>query len=372
MILFGVCANCIDHETRMTRLLLSLAHRSENSMYRYSLRCSLWIAVSSFLLALRPVHADFGTGTITFDDASYTVYDWANVQTWAADPYDAVTNPGGVLESSISSSTLSVSDDQVIGLDQAFRVTTSNGNVYVRFGFDESVRNTGGTVGSLDSGDTPAVIEATYAGTSAESSSPLGDVMAYTSVGRADFIESGYETQAGAFFVRARKDNNGNGTETNDAGDEEKWSSFIIDYAGAAVTEATGEIWDIDSNSSQGAEKFRVTATGNSASVTDGSYSVTEDSPTGLLESDSNGLDAKPWQFAFGSADGFTDIDQIKITRFEDSGSVYKDYFPLAFNNFNPVSSIGYFTPEPSSLLAFGGILSLAVLRRRRRSGASE
>lgn len=333
-------------------------------MYRNSSRCSIWIAASSLLLALRPVHADFGTGTITFEESSYTVYDWSDVQSWVADP--SVTP-----ENSISSSTLNVSDDQVIGVDQAFRVTTSNGNVYVRFGFDSD-----GTEG-LGSGDTPAVLEATYGGTSAETSPDISDIFAYTSAGRADFIASGYETQAGSFFVRARKDaagttstNGPDGTEGND--EEETWTSFIIEYAGAAVTEATGEIWDIDSNSSQGAEKFRVTATGNSASVTDGSYSVTEDSPTGLLESDSNGLDAKPWQFAFGSADGFTDIDQIKITRFEDSGSVYKPYFPLAFNNFNPVSSIGYFTPEPSSLLAFGGVFSLAVLHRRRRSGASE
>ena len=340
-------------------------------MHRHSSKSMILIAVSSFLLALRPVHADFATGTITFDESSYTVYDWSDVQSWVADPYDAVTNPGGVLESSISSSTLSVSDDQVIGLDQAFRVTTSNGNVYVRFGFDESARNTGGTVGSLDSGDTPAVLEATYGGTSAESGSPPADISAYTSgqtgTALADFIEPGYETQAGGFFVRARKDNNDDGTETNTQADKELWDSFIIDYAGAAVSEATGEIWDIDAGGS-GAEKFRVTVAGSSASVTDGSYSVTEDSPTGLLESDSNGLDGKPWQFAFGSADGFTDIDQIKITRFEDSGSVYKDYFPLAFNNFNPVSSIGYFTPEPSSLLAFGGVFSLAVLHRRRRS----
>ena len=335
-------------------------------MYRNSSRCSIWIAASSLLLALRPVHADFGTGTITFDESSYTVYDWTNVQTWAANPYDAVTNPGGVLESSISSSTLAVSDDQLIGLDQAFRVTTSNGNVYVRFGFDESARNTGGTVGSLDSGDTPAVLEATYGGTSAEIGSPPADIFAYTSAAKADFIESGYETQAGGFFVRARKDNDLSGTETNASTDKEEWTSFIIDYAGAAVSEATGEIWDIDANTSQGDEKFRVTVTGSSASVTDGNYSVTEDSPTGLLESDSNTLDAKPWQFAFGSSDGFTDIDQIKITRF--SGAGYKDYFPLAFNNFNPVSAIGYVTPEPSSLLAFGGIFSLAMLRRRRRS----
>ena len=335
-----------------------------------AVRITLALACVLALLAGN-AQADFGAGTITFDESSYTVYDWSDVQTWAAS-YDPGTNSYSVDESTISSSTLTVSDDQVIGLDQAFRVTTSNGNVYVRFGFDSN-----GTSGSLESGDTPAVLEGTYGGTSDEqgSSGPPyvnpNDIYAYTSaVGggavNADYIESGYESQAGSFFVRARKDNDGDSTETNDSGDQESWTSFIIDYAGAAVSEATGEIWDIDAGGS-GAERFAVTVTGSSASVTDGTYTVTENSPTGLLETNASSLDAKPWQFSFGSADGFTDIDQIEITRF--TGTGYKSFFPLAFNNFNPVSAVGFTgaVPEPSSLLAFGGIFSLATLLRRHR-----
>jgi hypothetical protein len=233
----------------------------------------------------------------------------------------------------------------------------------------------------LDSADTPAVFERTYSGTADERGtvSPFvapNDVSAYTSasggVYYADYIESGYEQQAGSFFVRARLDNNGDGIEANNDG--EIWDSFIINYAGADVTEASGEIWDIDGGNTA-TEKFTVTVTGDSASVTDGTYSVSEISPTGLLETNASSLDGKPWQFAFGSSDGFTDIDQIEITRFGDGSGTdgYKSFFPLAFNNFNPVSSVGFTSavPEPSTLAVFAvgsvGIVAGGIRRRRKQ-----
>ena len=367
----------------MTSLLLSLAHRSENSMYRYSLRCSLWIAVSSFLLALRPVHADFGTGTITFDETSYIVYDsdgsvYSGVGAGiVGDAVDAPSNEfyqnsGGLtrVESggSLSHYTLTMQDGAVIPYDAYFK----SGDIYVRFAFDLS---SGSSSGSIDSGDLSAVIERTYHSTKSELD---GDVAAYTGTSddKKDYVASGYETQAGDFFVRAFKNTDpvaaGDGTSTDtdfDHGNKAiDWDAFIIEYSatnGATVDSATGEIWDIDGSSTNGAERFSVTATTTTTTST-------IDSPTGLEYTDSNSLDAKPWQWSFSGLDG--SIEKIVFTRFGNGlgNDGYKTYFPLAFNNFNPTSAIGYFTPEPSSLLAFGGIFSLAVLRRRRRSGASE
>lgn len=85
---------------------------------------------------------------------------------------------------------------------------------------------------------------------------------------------------------------------------------------------------------------------------------------------DADAYDAKPWAWSF---EGIGNIAKIVFTRTAttDAAGTTLDtnnaQFPLAFNNFNPVSSVGFFTPEPSSLLAFGGIFSLAVLRRRNR-----
>ncbi|MCH1496752.1 MAG: PEP-CTERM sorting domain-containing protein, partial [Rubripirellula sp.] len=135
------------------------------------------------------------------------------------------------------------------------------------------------------------------------------------------------------------------------------WESFIIECSAtndATVDSATGVIWDIDGTSNpDGAEQFIVTATLADSSTT------TETSPLG----NNFDLDAKPWAWSFSGTS--SSITQIKFTRA--SGNDYKTFFPLAFNNFNPVSAIGYITPEPSSLLSFGGIFSLAVVRLRRR-----
>ena len=328
----------------------------------------LLTTISVILLPKGEVHADFGAGTITFEESSYQLY--------------TLTNTNGVATNVATGSTLTIADDTVVPISEYFKVGT---DVYVRFGFDLNGD------GDIDSSDTPAVIEATYAAGSSLNKKPDGtlgatilggpfagasadnDIFAYTSGAnpseKTDFVASGFEDQAGNYFVRARKNADG-GQESNATADKESWNSFIIEYAttnGATVDSATGEIWDIDGTSTK-REKFRVTATTTSTT------SIT-DSPTGT-STDSSSLDAKPWQWSFSGLSG--SITQIEFTRFGDAydgtndGQVvddnYKAYFPLAFNNFNPVSAIGYLTPEPSSLLAFGGIFSLAVLRRKRRS----
>ena len=325
--------------------------------------------------------ADFGVGTITFDETSYTLYEWENFS---------------------NTSTLTVADDQAIGFDQAFRVSTAGGDVYVRMGFDRTAaNNNGGTVGSLDAGDIPIVLENT-----SRSASGITDNINYrydksgsdgpgsdnatleTGVGEearwaytsrqtphlqangandyiiTDAIDTGYEAQAGEYFVRAAQENalgadtgytrsattDGTTTTAND-----DWESFIIEYSGADVTAATGEIWDIDISTS--AEGFTVTAY-NSSDVSIGTAS----SPTALAEADSNSLDARPWAWSFSGL--ASPISKIVFTKTDASAA-----WPLAFNNFNPVSASGFTgaVPEPSSLLAVGGIFSLALLRRRHR-----
>ena len=324
--------------------------------------------------------ADFGVGTITFDETSYTLYEWGNFS---------------------NTSTLTVADDQAIGLDQAFRVSTAGGDVYVRMGFDRTAaNNNGGTVGSLDAGDIPIVLEST-----SRSASGITDNINYrydrsgiygpgsndatleTGVGEearwaytskntphleggnseyiiTDAIDTGYEAQAGEYFVRAAKENalgadtgytrsattDGSTTTTND-----DWESFIIEYSGADVTAATGEIWDIDNSTSS--EGFYVKAY-DSGDLVIG----TATSPTGLDETDANSLNAKPWAWSFSGLS--SPIAKIVFTKTDPSAT-----WPLAFNNFNPVSASGFTgaVPEPSSLLAVGGIFSLATLRRRLR-----
>jgi hypothetical protein len=329
-------------------------------------KCIILIAVSSILLALRPVRADFGAGTITFDETSYIVYDSdGSVYSGVGATENASTNTvfqtsGGLtrVESggSLSHYTLTMQDGAIVPYDAYFKT----GDVYVRFAFDLS---TGSSAGSIDSGDLSAVIERTYHSTKSELD---GNVFAYTALANdtKDYVQPGYENQAGDFFVRAfQGSTSGTSTDTSftHAPTTIEWDSFIIEYSttnGATVDSATGEIWDIDASNSDGAERFSVTATTTTTTST-------VDSPLGLVRTDSDSLDGLPWQWSFSGLDG--SITKIEFSRFEDTGSVYKDYFPLAFNNFNPVSAVGYIAPEPSSLLAFGGIFSLAMLRRRHR-----
>ena len=91
--------------------------------------------------------------------------------------------------------------------------------------------------------------------------------------------------------------------------------------------------------------------------------STTSPDPT-YGEANSQSLDARPWQWSF------SDIGDIaKIVFTADNGN-----YPLAFNNFNPVSSEGFTgsVPEPSSLLAVGGVFATVMLRRRRPAGRNE
>lgn len=322
-------------------------------MYRNSSRCSIWIAASSLLLALRPVHADFGTGTITFDESSYTLYDWSDTST---------------------TSTVSVADDQAVGVDKAFGVdTTGDGtdNVFVRIGFSRTADN------NIDTTDIDAVFEDTsrngYNVEYTVTDSPIEDARAYLSGDVswdssrvvADAVESGFENQAGAYLIRSAIDGD-TGYSRGSATDDD-WTQFIIEYSGTAVTSATGEIWDIDYSGVY--ERFDVKAYSDSAATTQ--IGTTQRSPLGVVPTLADSYDAKPWAWSF---DGIGNIAKIVFTRTATTDAAGNNLdtnntqFPLAFNNFNPVSAIGYITPEPSSILALGGLFSLTFLHRRRRS----
>lgn len=216
-----------------------------------------------------------------------------------------------------------------------------------------------------------------------------------------DAVEAGYEDQAGSFWVRSAKstvpsdsldsnstttgiqldgnldtgidvdgdgilestdiytdDGYSRGSATND-----DWEQFIIEYAGASVTAATGEIWDIDTGGSN--EVFTVTAYNGSAdlgvSVSDTAGTYNSNPADALPESNSGSFDALPWAWAFSGLS--SPITKIVFTR---TGAAAQ--YPLAFNNFNPVSSVSILTPEPSSILAFVSLFGVVGLRRRKRS----
>ena len=275
-----------------------------------------------------------------------------------------------------NTSTVNVADDQARGLDKAFGIdTTGDGNddVFVRIGFSRASDN------DIDADDINAVFEDTSRnGFNLEykhTYSPTESLRAYISGDVswdansdvvADAVEAGYESQAGAYFVRSAKE--GDTDYSRGSSTDDDWEQFIIEYSGSAVSSATGEIWDIDYSVY---ERFDVKAYSDTAATTQ--IGSTQRSPLGIDPANSDSYDAKPWAWSFN---GIGNIAKIVFTR---SVTTYaagnnpagaSQQFPLAFNNFNPVSATGFVTPEPSSLAVFavGGLGIVAGGIRRRRN----
>lgn len=180
----------------------------------------------------------------------------------------------------------------------------------------------------------------------------------------------GYEQQAGNFFMRSAAPMN------------------IIRIANSGVgtvTEASGEIWDIDKG--WGDEAYNVYA----YSISGSNYTLLAKqlSPVGTSAGD-----GAPWSWSFS---GLTEgIDAIVVYQ---RGQTFTSNAPGGWSTGDAVGGVGtgfwnndvsgtyanehsahaaYYvnfdnlsftvTPEPSSLLAFSGVVSLAFLRRRRRS----
>lgn len=211
---------------------------------------------------------------------------------------------------------------------------------------DTSVKKT-----SYDpSGYDPSGNDAEFAYLSTDPSVTNGNTTA------ADGVLPEYEEQAGDYFLRGQ---NGLG-----------WTDFVVTYGGTDVSSASGEIWDLD----QGVDGVRVTA--YDASYNELGYELYD-----ISEGDAD-LDSAPWQWAFSNVGT---ISYIYISKLEAFGSAvagqYANFdgdpstgvntsninFRMAFNNFNATSSEFFGVPEPSSLIVFMCIGSLASLRRERR-----
>lgn len=149
----------------------------------------------------------------------------------------------------------------------------------------------------------------------------------------------------GGWFLRSSKGNNGTG-------------DFLIVHYDSAVTEASGQIWDIDGSDSDHSEQWEVQAWNGSTFVD----SIL--SPEGTSK-DAGSLNGLPWTFSLSTSSAF---DTLK---FEFVGTK-TNYIGLAFDNFNTNSS-RITVPAPSVVWIFGaglGLLGLgAGLRRRKYTG---
>ena len=176
---------------------------------------------------------------------------------------------------------------------------------------------------------------------------------------------SGYETQAGN-WVAGIFENSSVNVMTLEKGA----SADFIDRV-------TGQIWDIDTD--DGTEKFNVYA--HDAT---GAMIASDTSPVGIAEGSPGSLHGKPWTFELQVAnDGSQDIAYVSVFRAgqNDTTGLIQNYnydatYASASAAANDIGTSFWIdnltisqTPEPNSLLVFGGLVSLAFLRRKRRTG---
>jgi len=169
--------------------------------------------------------------------------------------------------------------------------------------------------------------------------------------GNADLATPGYQAQLGNYFLRL-----GTGDLLTAPA-----PSLIIDYTNP-VAAASAQIWDIDRNTSTGVEQWLVSAYDFGGNLLETIYS-----PLGLLPSDPNTLDGKPWTWSFDRGSTF-DIWSIEISFATGTGFKTRG-IGLAFDNFSPASATITPVPEPSTFLLLGGGLAglaFAVHRRRK------
>jgi len=212
-------------------------------------------------------------------------------------------------------------DNQVIGLNDNF----SADDVLVSFGFD----TTGNGVT-----DSEAVFEAIAGG---KESGNSGFQSLYT--GKYDIPAPNSASLLGSFFLRQQNP-------------YQPFGTFHINYtANNPVTEASGEIWDIDGKPSK-TEQFFVKA------YNDNTLLASMSSPLG----DDKNLDGMPWAFGFENLTNITRIE-ITFTGSKNSG------IGLAFNNFSPVEDISVQTnsvSEPSTAAIFSLVIIGFMVRRTK------
>jgi hypothetical protein len=208
-------------------------------------------------------------------------------------------------------------DNGTIEFSDAFMADS----VAVRFGFDS---NSDGIL------DTKAVFE------QVGNVDTGGDTGFWGFGSDKDTAAPGFTSLLGDFFLRQNEP-------------YKPFGIFTILYdATNPVTEASGEIWDIDGG--KYTERFLVKAF-NGSTLLD-----SIESPLGI----DNSLDGKPWIFGFS---GLTNITKIEITF---TGSK-KRGIGLAFNNFSPTEDISPVVnvPEPATISLFVACAFMAIYRKR-------
>lgn len=177
--------------------------------------------------------------------------------------------------------------------------------------------------------------------------------------GQWDMANAGYQTPAppglGNWFLRSA----GNVMErggNNPLGIGDTFLSVLYDNP---VTMASGQVWDIDGNSSQGSEEWTILAIDSITGDTVAKVVSPEYNHGGA----NNSLNGRPFGFSFNTSQSFDKIAfKFTGTKMEGIG--------LAFDNFSPYSAVA--VAEPSVLWTFGlglALLGLGVVSHRRRRG---
>jgi hypothetical protein len=222
----------------------------------------------------------------------------------------------GMIDFETTASGGTPTDNGTIEFSDAFMADS----VIVRFGFDS---NLDGTL------DTKAVFEQV-------GNTDINNDTGFWGFGPdKDTAAPGFASQLGSYFLRQSEP-------------YEAFGIFTILYeAENPVTEASGEIWDIDGKTDT--ERFLVEAF-NGATLLD-----SIESPLG----EDHTLDGKPWAFGFS---GLSDITKIEISF---TGSKI-DGIGLAFNNFSPVEdkSDVVYVPEPSIISLFLALVLMVLFRK--------
>ncbi|TFL17640.1 hypothetical protein [Jannaschia formosa] len=123
---------------------------------------------------------------------------------------------------------------------------------------------------------------------------------------------------------------------------------FRFDFAGG-VAAVSGELWDIDGNTSQGSEAWRVVV------ILSGGGTVEALSPVGTNNKDTTSLDGQSWRFSFARAG-----NEIEALDFHFVGSKTTG-IGAAFDNLTITQ-----VPLPTGALLLGGaLIGLVGLRRR-------